>query len=60
MLKSPVLLLSLLVVLSGCANMSRTDQRMVSGAAIGGVVGGPIGAGVGAGIGYAVDRYETR
>lgn len=52
MLKSPVLLLSLLVVLSGCANMSRTDQRMVSGAAI----GGPIGAGVDAGI----DRYDAR
>lgn len=60
MLKPLLLLLSLGLVLSGCANMSRTDQRMVSGAAIGGVVGGPIGAGVGAGIGYAVDRYETR
>jgi hypothetical protein len=60
MLKPLLLLLSLSLILGGCANMSRTDQRMVSGAAIGGVVGGPIGAGVGAGVGYAVDRYESR
>jgi uncharacterized protein YcfJ len=38
--------------------MDKSEQRMVSGAAIGGVVGGPIGAGVGAGIGYIVDRSE--
>jgi hypothetical protein len=49
-----------LFLLSGCAGMDRTDQRMVSGAAIGGVFGGPIGAGVGAGVGYAVDRYESK
>lgn len=46
--------------LGGCANMTQTDQRVVSGAAIGGVVGGPIGAGVGAGVGYAVDRIKTK
>jgi hypothetical protein len=49
-----------LFLASGCAGMDRTDQRMVSGAAIGGVFGGPIGAGVGAGVGYAVDRYESK
>ncbi len=36
--------------------MSGSEQRMVSGAAIGGVIAGPIGAGVGAGVGYVVDR----
>jgi hypothetical protein len=49
-----------LLLLSGCAGMDQTDQRLVSGAAIGGVFGGPIGAGVGAGVGYAVDRYESK
>jgi hypothetical protein len=42
--------------LAGCANMNDAEQRMVSGAAIGGVVAGPIGAGVGAGVGYVVNR----
>lgn len=55
-----LLLFLILFLLSGCAGMDRTDQRMVSGAAIGGVFGGPIGAGVGAGVGYAVDRYESK
>ncbi|WP_295882737.1 hypothetical protein [uncultured Thiohalocapsa sp.] len=57
---APMLLLSLSLplLLLGCANMDKSEQRMVSGAAIGGVVGGPIGAGVGAGIGYIVDRSE--
>jgi hypothetical protein len=54
----PLLIAASLV--TGCANMSRTDQRVVSGAAIGGVFGGPIGAGVGAGVGYVVDRYESK
>ena len=55
-----LLLLLVLPFLIGCAGMDRTDQRMVSGAAIGGVFGGPIGAGVGAGVGYAIDRYESK
>ncbi len=54
-----VLLLSILLVV-GCANLDKTEQRMVSGAAIGGVVGGPIGAGVGAGVGYVVERSESK
>lgn len=41
---------------SGCANLNDTQQRMVSGAAIGGTLGGPIGAGIGAGIGYIVEK----
>lgn len=48
------------LLVSGCANMDRSEQRMVSGAAIGGIVAGPIGAGVGAGIGYVVERSESR
>ena len=51
-------LLVVALLVSGCANMDKGEQRMVSGAAIGGVVAGPIGAGVGAGIGYIVDRSE--
>jgi hypothetical protein len=59
-LSAPVLGLILALGLMGCANMNSAEQRMVSGAAIGGVLAGPIGAGVGAGIGYAVDRNEDR
>ncbi len=47
-----------LLILTGCANMNKTEQRMVSGAAVGGVVTGPIGAGVGAGVGYVVEKFE--
>ncbi|WP_462330025.1 hypothetical protein [Thiohalocapsa halophila] len=55
-----LLALVLGLALGGCANLNSAEQRMVSGAAIGGVVGGPIGAGVGAGIGYVVDRNEDQ
>ncbi|MBK1629868.1 hypothetical protein CKO31_03750 [Thiohalocapsa halophila] len=55
-----MVVLVLVLALAGCANMNSAEQRMVSGAAIGGVVGGPIGAGVGAGIGYVVDRNEDQ
>jgi hypothetical protein len=54
-----ITVLVLALLLCGCANMNRSEQRMVSGAAIGGVVAGPIGAGVGAGIGYIVERTES-
>jgi hypothetical protein len=58
--KSLIIAISILSVflISGCANMSQTEQRMVSGAAIGGTVGGPIGAGIGAGTGYLVSKLE--
>lgn len=56
----PFLGVLLALLLGGCANMNSAEQRMVSGAAIGGVVAGPIGAGVGAGIGYVVNRNEDR
>jgi hypothetical protein len=52
-------MLALSLLLGGCANMDKSEQRMVSGAAIGGVIAGPIGAGVGAGIGYIVERSES-
>lgn len=51
-------LLASTLLLPGCANMNRTEQRVVSGAAIGAVVAGPIGAGVGAGVGYVVERFD--
>lgn len=58
--------------LSACSDMSRTQQRTLSGAAIGAGVGtvgtamtggciscgAAIGAGVGAGAGYVIDRME--
>lgn len=47
-----------LLFLSGCANMSQGEQRMWSGAAIGGTVAGPVGAAVGAGTGYVVSKLE--
>lgn len=47
---------AVVLMLSGCAGMNRSEQRMVSGAAMGGVVAGPLGAAVGAGAGYVYDR----
>lgn len=52
--------LSVLFFLSGCANMTNTEQRMVSGSAIGGTIAGPVGAGLGAGIGWLVDRSDRK
>jgi hypothetical protein len=51
-------LLTMVIMLSGCANMSNPEQRMVSGAAIGGTIAGPIGAGIGLGTGYIVSKLE--
>ena len=53
------ILLGLCVALSGCTGMNDTQQRMVSGAAIGGTLGGPIGAGIGGGIGWLVDVADA-
>lgn len=61
-----------LLSLGACSDMSRTQQRTLSGAAIGAGVGtvgtvmtggcvscgAAIGAGVGAGAGYAIDKME--
>lgn len=61
-----------LLTLGACSDMSRTQQRTLSGAAIGAGVGtvgtvmtggcvscgAAIGAGVGAGAGYAIDKME--
>lgn len=38
--------------------MSAVEQRMVSGAAVGGTIAGPVGAGIGAGVGWLVERSE--
>jgi len=52
------IILILLILLTGCANLNDQQQRMVSGSAIGGTIAGPIGAGIGAGIGYIVHQSE--
>jgi len=44
--------------LTACANMNNQEQRMVSGAAIGGTLAGPIGAGIGAGFGYLASMSD--
>ena len=68
-----VLSASSLLILSACSGMSDTQQRTLSGAAIGSAVGVGIGALTGGGLlwgaaggaavgavgGYAYDRYET-
>lgn len=41
--------------LTGCTGMNDTQQRMVSGAAIGGTLAGPVGAAIGGGIGWMID-----
>ena len=61
-----------LVCLTACSGMNKTEQRMLSGAAIGAGVGtvgtamtggcvscgAALGTAVGAGAGYVVDRYN--
>lgn len=49
-----------MILLSGCAGMSDTKQRVVSGAAIGGTLACWPGAAVGAGIGWIVDEGTGR
>lgn len=69
--KAVVLTLTAIIALSGCANMSSTQQRTVSGAAIGALGGAAIGAitgnagrgaligtGVGAVGGYLYDQGQ--
>jgi hypothetical protein len=46
--------------LTACANMNNQEQRMVSGAAIGGTLAGPIGAGIGAGFGYLASMSDVQ
>jgi len=68
----PAAAIACLLTLGACSDMSRTQQRTLSGAAIGAGVGtvgtamtggcvscgAAIGAGVGAGAGYVIDRME--
>jgi uncharacterized membrane protein len=71
MKKTVILVVVAAMVLGGCAGMSYTEQRVLSGSAIGAgggaligwaagcpACGAAIGAGAGAVGGYAVDRYE--
>jgi osmotically inducible lipoprotein OsmB len=71
MAKAVIILVLLLTLVSGCAGMSNTEQRILSGGAIGAaggavvgaVAGAPaLGAGVGAGLGLAggvlYDQYQ--
>jgi hypothetical protein len=67
-------LIALVSVTSGCANMNHTQQRMLSGSAIGAGVGAvgtvmtggcvscgaAIGAAAGAGAGYIYDQNQRR
>ena len=71
-LRSLALVVSLLLLFAGCASMSPTEQRLLSGGAIGAASGAVIGAAVGgspaagaaiggaAGVlgGAVVDQYE--
>lgn len=70
-MKKRVLVLSLVGLLAGCANMSTTEQRSLSGTAIGTVAGAgigiltgrpmtgaAIGAAAGALGGYIYDQHE--
>lgn len=45
----------LILSLTSCTGLNDTQQRMVSGAAIGGTIAGPIGAAMGGGIGWLID-----
>jgi len=71
MKKTAVLLVVVVLVLGGCSGMSYTEQRVLSGTAIGAgggaligwaagcpACGAAIGAGAGALGGYAYDRYQ--
>lgn len=74
--KTPAIFLCLIILaaLAGCADMSRQEQRVVSGAAAGTAIGAAgtvltggcvacgaaIGGAVGAGTGYIVDKMEKR
>lgn len=70
-MRSLILALALVVAVSGCSNMSATQQRTLSGGAIGAASGAVIGAiagdaglgaaaGAGAGLlgGYLYDQYD--
>lgn len=53
-----ILVLSLFI--SGCTGLNDTEQRMVSGAAIGGTLAGLPGAAIGSGIGWLVDVGDRK
>ena len=62
-------LTAFLLTAAGCSELSTTDQRVLSGGAIGasvgalatgGVGGAAVGGAVGAGAGYLYDRSERR
>ncbi len=71
--KLAIVAISIAVGVSGCANMTTTEQRVLSGAALGGLggaaiaaiassgvaTGAAIGAGVGAGAGYVYSRSRN-
>jgi osmotically inducible lipoprotein OsmB len=64
--KGIALLIIGVLLAGGCSGMSNTNQRMLSGSAMGAgtglLVGGPVGAVVGAGVGaaggYAYDQHQ--
>ncbi len=66
MSKSIALMVVIALLVGGCSSMSNTQQRMLSGGAMGAgtglLIGGPVGAivggGVGAAGGYAYDQHQ--
>jgi len=64
-----VVIISATAILAGCAGMTDQQQRMASGAAIGGVAAGAVsgkwgwglaGAAVGAGTGFLIESQRER
>lgn len=53
-------LLAGLLLLVGCTNLGARDQRVVSGAAIGGAIACWPGAAIGAGVGYLVGLEDEQ
>ncbi|NTU77071.1 MAG: hypothetical protein HGA90_04575, partial [Alphaproteobacteria bacterium] len=73
-LRPTALVLLCLLAVSGCSNLNKTEQRVLSGAAIGTAIGAggtvltggcvacgaAIGGAVGAGAGYVIDQVEKK
>lgn len=66
MSRGVALLVVVALLAGGCSGMSNTNQRMLSGGAVGAgtglLIGGPVGAVVGGGLGvaggYAYDQHQ--
>ncbi len=68
-ISTAAVLITMLLTTAACSGLSTTDQRVLSGGAIGagvgalvtgGVAGAAVGGAVGAGAGYIYDRSDRR